>query len=85
MQGLAKNGSLPHVKLGQVRAKKGPDEPNIGTPHSSPIYFSVDDYDRFFFPNTRFRYLGVTPSVDFIVENEGWAGSVGVSQILQVD
>ncbi|MCF4174919.1 hypothetical protein AAFX24_14130 [Vibrio mediterranei] len=62
MQGLAKNGSLPHVKLGQVRAKKGPDEPNIGTPHSSPIYFSVDDYDRFFFPNTRFRYLGVTPA-----------------------
>ncbi|MGV2986180.1 hypothetical protein ACE1OE_00950 [Vibrio sp. E150_011] len=30
-------------------------------------------------------YTGFTPAVDFIVENEGWTASVGVSQLPLVD
>ncbi|MCW8346426.1 hypothetical protein MD535_10480 [Vibrio sp. ZSDZ65] len=56
--------------------------PNLGVIHStldrSYFYAGRDHVDHH-------TYTGVTPGVDFIVENEGWTGSVGVSQLPLVD
>lgn len=56
--------------------------PSVGVVHSTmerSYYYAGR-------PNTdSHSYTGVTPGVDFIVENEGWSGSVGVSQIPLVD